>query len=278
MVVLRLVNKEGLVADITREMIFSIQRYLEDYFHRRNLEDMDQYAVSLANLYDRERRGMKEDEFLRSVRRLRTVFFKKNSHVDRGRFERNLLGALDRRFKKKISTRAHESFPRGLSTERRQFRTLRRITISQLLASYKHSVESRTIDAFWLSRKAGRLRSRPEIIGQDLLALFAVGVLQDRGLVLKELFSGVGFVDVAIIISQVAHIIELKILKATMKGAGQLQQYMRNEKRKVGWLILFDARPMSRKNTIPSQIGTPVGIIRTIVIDINPVIPSRADF
>ncbi len=35
-------------------MIYSIQAYLENYFNRCGLADPDQYAVSLAKLYDRE--------------------------------------------------------------------------------------------------------------------------------------------------------------------------------------------------------------------------------
>lgn len=82
-------------------MVFSIQRFLEDYFNRRGLTDGDQYAISLANAYDRARGNLKSDDFLRSLRRIRTAFYSINSHVDKDEFLRTLLPVLDRKFKKK---------------------------------------------------------------------------------------------------------------------------------------------------------------------------------
>jgi hypothetical protein len=37
-------------------VVFSIQRFLEDLFARGRNDDPDQYAIALANLYDRRRR------------------------------------------------------------------------------------------------------------------------------------------------------------------------------------------------------------------------------
>jgi len=34
-------------------MIFSVQRFLEDHFERRGLEDVDQYAIQVANVVER---------------------------------------------------------------------------------------------------------------------------------------------------------------------------------------------------------------------------------
>src|ERR1700683_1204070 len=82
-------------------MIFSIQRYLEDYFHRRGLADNDQYAVALANLYGRRRSGLSEESFLATMRKVPTVFYRNNPELDRSEFDRKLLGLLDSRFKKK---------------------------------------------------------------------------------------------------------------------------------------------------------------------------------
>lgn len=89
-------------------MIFTIQAYLEDYFDRCGLHDKDQYAVRLANLYDRERHSKDAASFLSSMRRVRTVFYRRNAHTQRARFERKLLTLLDTRFKKK----ALFTFPR----------------------------------------------------------------------------------------------------------------------------------------------------------------------
>ncbi len=82
-------------------MIFAIQTYLEDYFNRRGLGDSDQYAVALAKLYDRERRGKTVLEFLSAMKRIRTVFYKRNDRVQRANFDPRMLALLDSRFKKK---------------------------------------------------------------------------------------------------------------------------------------------------------------------------------
>jgi hypothetical protein len=82
-------------------MIFSIQTYLEDYFNRRGLSDPDQYAVALARLYDRERHGKTAPAFLASMKRIRTVFYKRNNHIQRDTFDRKTLTLLDNKFKKK---------------------------------------------------------------------------------------------------------------------------------------------------------------------------------
>lgn len=83
-------------------MVFSIQRYLEDYFHRRGLEDLDQYSVKLANAYVKHRPNRDDAEFLSSLSRIRTVFYRNNSSLDRAVFEKKLLSLLDRNFKKKL--------------------------------------------------------------------------------------------------------------------------------------------------------------------------------
>jgi len=82
-------------------MIFAIQRFLEDHFATGAYVDRDQYAISLANLYDRSRADASEQEFLRLMRRIRTAFFKANG-LDRDDIEQHLLTLLDRRFKKKL--------------------------------------------------------------------------------------------------------------------------------------------------------------------------------
>lgn len=56
------------------------------------------------------------------------------------------------------------------------------------------------------------MRSRPEKIAQGLLAVFAKGVVGSDGLVLREIASGIGFVDVGVSFGGVLHLIELKIL------------------------------------------------------------------
>jgi hypothetical protein len=128
---------------------------------------------------------------------------------------------------------------------------------------------------FWLSRKAGRLRHRPEEIAQGLLSMFFKGVLRDSGLVLRELESGTGYVDVSIVLSRVLHLIEMKVLRGQLKGIAQLAEYMRQERRDEGWLVVVDARPHGQKVGIAEKIKTHAGLVRVIVVDINPVAPSR---
>ena len=95
-------------------MIFSVQRYLEDYFNRCGLSDPDQYAISLAKLYDRERHGKPATTFLASMKRIRTVFYKTNPGRQRDGFERKLLALLDGKFKKKDYFTSRRLSPQGL--------------------------------------------------------------------------------------------------------------------------------------------------------------------
>jgi hypothetical protein len=143
-----------------------------------------------------------------------------------------------------------------------------------LLAEFKNAVESRAIDGFWRSRRKGQLRAKPEKLAQVLLAVFAKAVVGDSGLVLRELASGIGFVDVGITFGGPIHLIELKILTGRLIGVEQLATYMRTEHRKQGWLLLLEARK-SKKSAIPDRFETPAGSIRTIVVDINPVAPHE---
>ncbi len=84
-------------------MIFSIQRYLEDYFERRGLIDNDQYAVKVANLYVAARYTRNEAAFRRRLTGIHTVFFRANPALTRADFQGELLRTLDRRFPKKKS-------------------------------------------------------------------------------------------------------------------------------------------------------------------------------
>jgi hypothetical protein len=255
-------------------MIFSIQRFLEDYFARMGLRDADQYAVGLANLYDRERRTKSATAFLKSVRRIRTIFYQNNHELSRQQFEKSILSLLDENFKKKASSPAW-SFPGGISRKRRLLQAKQRVTISSLLDGFRHAVESRAIDTFWVSRKANELRPKPERIGQALLSVFAKGVLSNRGLVWREVLSGIGFVDVVLVLGRIPHLIELKIMKSRYDGAAQLGSYMKTECRRAGWLVLFDARRHPRSDDLPAKVGLADGIINNIIIDINPVAPSH---
>jgi hypothetical protein len=147
--------------------------------------------------------------------------------------------------------------------------------IKQLLADFKGAVEARAIDCFWDSRKNNRLRLNPEKFGQALLAVFAKGVIGKDGLVLREVVSGIGFVDIAIVISSVLHLLELKILRSSVVGVDQLAKYMATEGRRRGWLVLFDVRSPDVKSPVTRKLRVASGVIEVLVIDVNPAPPSK---
>jgi hypothetical protein len=95
-------------------MIYSIQSYLENYFHRRGFEDVDNYAVNLARLYNHHRHRSSVQSFLTAMRRIRTVFYKQNATGQRPAFEKRLLGLLDSHFKKKAWFSSPRPLPREL--------------------------------------------------------------------------------------------------------------------------------------------------------------------
>jgi Holliday junction resolvase-like predicted endonuclease len=252
-------------------MIFSVQRFLEDYFRRRSLADVDQYAVRVANLFDRfgtEITGT-------NLARVRTAFYRRNRQLNRRQFEAELAAGLKARFKKKAADPIFQRFKRTLGAARARLGGRRR-SVAVLLSEFKSAVEAYSISAFWDSRKELKLRRRPEDIAQNLLAVFAKGTLGTSGLVLRELKSGIGFVDVVISFGAVLHLVEIKILQARQfVGANQLATYMRTERRRAGWLVLIDTRRPSKRTPVPPRIDTSAGSIRTVVIDINPVPPHQ---
>jgi len=253
-------------------MIFAVQRFLEDHFERRGFADLDQYAIRVANAFERLGPKVTEDTLARELARLRTVFFRRNHDLDRRTFEAELAATLRRRFQKKKTERSFKKFERGLTPVRARLGARRR-SIAAVLFEFKRAVEARAVDSLWVSRKKHRLRSRPEQIAQGLLAVFARGVIGTDGLVLREIASGIGFVDVGISFGSVLHLIELKILKGQFTGANQLATYMKTEARGKGWLVLFDVRRDHQRNVVPARIDTPVGSIRTLIVDMNPVVP-----
>lgn len=254
-------------------MIFSVQRYLEDLFSARGFSDPDQYAVKIANIYSTATVGVSSDQLEKSFRRVRTNFFKANSIASRKEFEAWLTKKLRTQFKKKISV---APFLGDLSKEKQNVSRQKRLSINFLLNAFRGCIEARTIDTFWKSRTKSRLHPKPEKIGQGLLATFLVGVLVNRpGHLIRELSSGIGFVDIAIILSTVIHLIELKVLtSSTFTGIEQLETYMKIEERTSAWLIIFDANPPGKKPKIPKTVTVDSGIINIVVININPVVPS----
>jgi len=145
------------------------------------------------------------------------------------------------------------------------------------LESFKESVEAEAVDSFWESRKKGILKKKPEKLGQDLLGFFGSAKFKERGAVIREAKSGIGFVDVLVTFSSgLLHVVELKILKGkATPGPSQLAVYMKQKNRDQGWLVLFDTRKSKKKKKIAASIKKAAGTIRTIVVDINPIPPHE---
>ena len=240
---------------------------------RRGVPDSDQYSVRVASLYFEKREGNTYEDFLTKMRSVRTVSFKNAPTVDRSKFEKLLLKQLDGKFTKKKWS--DFQFPGGVHSERAKL-CRKRASIGKIVASFKDAVEARAIDSFWESRKKGSLRSGPEKIAQGLFATFLYGVLKDRGLVVRELSSGIGFVDFAVLLTNVPHLVEMKVLTSKFTGVSQIATYMQNEKRQEGWLLVVDARPVNQRNENPQEkINLPQGTVRVVTIDINPDVPSK---
>ncbi len=121
------------------------------------------------------------------------------------------------------------------------------------------------------------MKRRPEKLGQEILGVFASAKLAGRGAAIREAASGSGFVDLLVTFSSgLLHVVELKMLKSgTVPGPTQLATYMGHKNRKEGWLVLFDARKWNRRKPVPAVIKRAAGIVRTILIDMNPVPPSK---
>ena len=256
-------------------MIFTIQTYIEEYFNNRSISDTDGFAVKLANLYFHEREHLTYEELVSKASRIRTVIYKKNNIDDKSLFLNTLFGRLDRLFKKKL-LQGNPSFPGGIKEERQRISGREKITIDVIINEFCGATEARAIDAFWVSRKRGKLRDRPEKIAQSLLAIFIKGVLRDSGIILREFLSGIGFVDIGVVISTTLHLIEIKIVSNDFSGPSQLNEYMKTEGRTKGNLVLFDPLPNGNKIEVPDKIEVESGIIYTYVVNINPIIPSQA--
>ena len=256
-------------------MIFAVQRFLEDHFERRGLVDVDQYAVKVANLYERLPAKVTNETLARELARQRTTFFRRNRAIDRKPFKLQLASMLRRKFKKKSPDPALREFEQAVRSASRRLQKRRR-SMAALLSEFSHAVERHSIDMFWLSRTKGRLRAKPEKIAQGLLAAFARGALGAKSLIVREMASGIGFVDVAIAFGAVPHLIELKILTGKLTGAKQLGKYMRTEGKREGWLVLIDVRDSTAKAAIPSTVATEAGVVRTVVVDVKPSPPHEA--
>jgi hypothetical protein len=146
-----------------------------------------------------------------------------------------------------------------------------------MLEEFRDTVEAEAVNSFWESRAKGKLKRRPEKLGQEILGVFASAKLAGRGAAIREAVSGTGFVDVLVTFSSgLLHIVELKMLRGgDLPGPTQLAAYMKHKNRKEGWLVFFDARRWDGKKPVPPTIKRPSGSIRTVLVDVNPAPPSK---
>lgn len=255
-------------------MLLKIQTYIEDYFYNSNFQDYDGYALFLASLfYELFDKVITENDFKKIALKENTTFFKNNEITNKEEYIERLLTKLIRRYKKKDNTITLNKY---FEKEILELKKSKRISLKKLLTSFCIGIESKGIDQFWISRKKNILQSRPEKIGQANLSIFTLGIFIDREdcHVFREFGSGIGFVDVGIMFSSTLHIIEIKILTDNLNGFSQLEQYMKNENRKEGTLLIFDARPTNKKIPIQKTLKRKSGKINTFLIDINPTPPS----
>ena len=256
-------------------MLFEIQVYIEEYLDSHGIGDADGYAVKLANIYYFDRLKLSDQAFSTKIHRIKTVLFLNNRSKDRILLENSLVKRLDRIFKDKLrSTDALSPFNKGADKAPEQ--PPARLTINSMLIGFSKAIESVAINAFWISRKGRTLQHYPERIGQALLATYAKSeFMRGRGVVLREISSGIGFVDVGIMISTVYHLVEIKVMNAEFTGVEQLQQYMKIENRNEGSLLIFDALPQNGKKEIPPYVISANGVIKVYSVDINPQPPSQ---
>ena len=146
-----------------------------------------------------------------------------------------------------------------------------------MLEGFKKTIEAEAVNSFWESRTSGKLKRRPEKLGQEFLGVFASAKLAGRGSAIREAVSGIGFVDVLVTFSSgLLHVVELKMLKGQdIPGPAQLATYMGHKNRKEGWLVFFDARKTDRKTAVPTSFKRAAGTIRTVTVDVNPIPPHR---
>lgn len=86
-------------------MLFSVQRFLEDYFNASGLQDHDWYAAKVANIYTRLSPAVGHEELLRRIHSIGTRFYRVNSKLNRNEFEPLVLDLLSNEFPpKKVRT------------------------------------------------------------------------------------------------------------------------------------------------------------------------------
>lgn len=264
-------------------MLYRIQAAVVDLLHGESLIDVDGFASDFAQLYLAHRAGVDTEVFIDAVGKIRTGSFGSRRR-ERKELTRHWVQRLDRRFLGPIEEQGLE-VRLGRSEEQEILRLTalaRRRSGSRefesLLELFRKFIESRGVDQFWVSRRRGEMRPKPESIAQGLLTAFLYPEMQRRaGFVLREVRSGIGYIDLMAVFGQARrHLVELKVLtRDRVTGLQQLGRYLATEDLPQGWLFMLDARESSGRAEIRDGTVEVAGrTIHRLVVDINPPAPS----
>lgn len=262
--------------------LFRLQGFVLDELAALGLQDRDGFSAQVAQLYLARRPLTTSGEFLKIVAAVRTTTFAPKKH-QRSEVTAHLLKVLDRRYLARLNSRTTMSAP--TSTKAKKIGVLAsgarrasgRNQFHELMLEFRTAVRLNGIAGFWHSRSKGQLKPKPESIAQQALAMFLHMPIKGRsGIVLEEVRSGTGYVDVMALFGSKSYVVELKILKTkTLRGVQQLADYLDLHSLAEGWLIVFDARATKNRVPLPDDVQKVNGkTINLLFVDINPVPPS----
>ena len=146
-----------------------VQDLLRDF----GVHDQDGFAGRFAAHYIAERTMHSESGFTRTAMRVKTGSLRA---AERGKIVRELVHRIDHEFFARLPG---VQLPDVLAAEGRTqidtvdaLRTGSADAFHALLLEFAHAIERYAVDAFWESRRDGRLKKRPEAIAQAALSLF----------------------------------------------------------------------------------------------------------
>ncbi len=272
------------MARASGSLLYRIQGAILDQLTTLGFPDIDGFAAELADSYLSRRSGTDKEHFLKVAGKIRTGTFAR-ARRQRKSITQIILERLDKRFlpdlgrwRTPLTLRpAQKAKVRGLVQGARRPAS-GRLQFDALLHEYRKAIELNGIPEFWKSRKRGELRANPESLAQHSLSMFLHSPVRDRnGFLLREVRTGIGFVDVLAVFGRSRqYLVELKILTSRkLVGLRQLARYLDVRGLSEGWLVVFDARPPKGRSQLCDEARLVKSkTIRVLVIDINPPRPS----
>jgi len=269
-------------------LLYRVQGAVLDQTAALGFPDRDGFAAALADLYVFTRASRSLDRFLGNAARIRTGTFAPKRR-ERRIVTEQVVHALDRRFLSHLS-RWETPMPASKTQQVRVGRLRSgarakgktgRQQFDALIREFRKAIELNGVQEFWESRRKQQLRQRPESLAQVALSIFLHAPVKARnGLVLREVGSGTGYVDVLAMFGRSRlYMVELKILRSSrIGGFRQLARYLELHSLAEGWLLLFDTRPWRRRTLVSDHDRIIDGkVVNVVVIDINPPPPSSLD-